>query len=74
MSIEEKIAEHIQDILKIEEVTFDKDGEKYIAKTNSNVTLNCEQLGEIHHMGLTVFSIQKSDEELTIRFSTGGGY
>ncbi len=73
MSIKEKATDHLQCILEMCIVTYDEDDEKYIAETNSNVIINYEQLEWIHQMGLTVFSIQKSDEKLTIRFSTGGG-
>ena len=74
MSIEEKTTDQLQTILEMWIVTYDAHDEKYIAETNSYVVLNSEQLEWIHQMGLTVFSIQKIDEKLIIRFSTGGGY
>jgi len=74
MSIEQQIADQLQSILEMWVVTYDRDDEKYLAETTSYVILNSEQLEWIHQMGLTVFSIQKFDEKLTVRFSTGGGY
>ena len=74
MSIVEKTIDQLQTILEMWVVTYDRLDEKYIAETNSYVILNSEQLEWIHQMGLTVFSIQKLDEKLTVRFSTGGGY
>jgi len=74
MSIKQQIADQLQCILEMWVVTYNEDNEKYIAETNSYVILNSEQLEYIHQMGLTVFSIQKFDEKLTVRFSTGGGY
>ncbi len=74
MSIQEETADQLQSILEMWIVTYDEHDKKYIAETNSYVMLNSEQLEWIHEMGLTVFSIQKFDEKLTVRFSTGGGY
>ncbi len=74
MSIEQKTADQLQTILEMWVVTYDHHDEKYIAETNAYVILNSEQLEWIHQMGLTVFSIQKFDKKLTVRFSTGGGY
>ena len=74
MSIHEKTTDQLQTILEMWVVTYDEHDEKYIAENNSYVVLNSEQLEWIHQMGLTIFSIQKFDEKLTVRFSTGGGY
>ena len=74
MSIHEKTTDQLQTILEMWIVTYDEHDEKYIAENNSYVVLNSEQLEWIHQMGLTIFSIQKFDEKLIVRFSTGGGY
>lgn len=74
MSFEQKIVDHLQSILELWVVTYDRHDEKYLAETTSYVILDSEQLEWIHLMGLTIFSIQKFDKKLTVRFSTGGGY
>ena len=74
MSFEQKIVDHLQSILEMWVVTYDRHDEKYLAESTSYVILDSEQLEWIHLMGLTVFSIQKFDKKLTVRFSTGGGY
>ncbi len=74
MSFEQKTADMLQSILELWVVTYDRHDEKYLAETTSYVILDSEQLEWIHLMGLTVFSIQKFDKKLTVRFSTGGGY
>lgn len=74
MSTPQKTIDQLQTILEIWVVTYDRHDEKYLAETSSLVVLDSEQLEWIHKMGLTVFSIQKFDKKLTIRFSTGGGY
>lgn len=74
MSIHQKTADQLQTILEMWVITYDRHDEKYLAETTSYVILNSEQLEWIHQMGLTVFSIQKFDKKLSIRFSTGGGY
>lgn len=74
MSIHQKIADHIQGILEMWVVTYDRCSEKYLAEITSYAELTTEQLARIHELGLTIFSIQKYDKKLTIRFSSGGGY
>ncbi len=74
MSIEQKTADQLQSILEMWVVTYDRHDEKYLAETTSYAILDSEQLEWIHKIGLTVFSIQKFDKKLTVRFSTGGGY
>lgn len=74
MSIHQKAIDQLQTILETWVVTYDRHDEKYLAETSSLVILDSEQLEWIHQMGLTVFSIQKFDKKLTVRFSTGGGY
>jgi len=72
MSIEERIVANIESILDLWDITYDKSDEKYIAKTNSNVILNSEQIEWIGKIGLSIFSVQKYDETLIVRFSSGG--
>ena len=48
--------------------------EKYVAKTNSMVVLNSEQIESIRRMGLFIFTVQKIDDTLIVRFSSGGGF
>ena len=74
MSTHQKTIDQLQTILEMWVVTYDRHDEKYLAETSSLVILDSEQLEWIHQMGLTVFSIQKFDKKLTVRFSTGGGY
>ncbi len=74
MSVHQSTTDQLQAILETWVVTFDRHDEKYLAETTFYVILDSEQLERIHQMGLTVFSIQKFDKKLTVRFSTGGGY
>ncbi len=74
MSTHQKTIDQLQTILEMWVVTYDRHDEKYLAETTGYVVLNSEQLEWIHQMGLTIFSIQKFEKKLTIRFSTGGGY
>ena len=74
MSTPQKTIDQLQTILEMWVVTNDRNDEKYLAETSSLAILDSEQLEWIHKMGLTVFSIQKFDKKLTVRFSTGGGY
>lgn len=74
MSVQQQTADQLQSILEMWVVTYDRHAEKYLAETTAYVILDSEQLERIHQMGLTVFSIQKFDKKLTVRFSTGGGY
>ena len=74
MSFEQKIVDLLQSVLEMWVVTYDRHDEKYLAETSSLAILDSEQLEWIHQIGLTVFSIQKFDKKLTVRFSTGGGY
>ena len=71
--IEEKVVNQLQHILEFWTVTYNVADEKYIAKTNSFIVLNSEQLEWIRYMGLTVFSIQKYDDVLTVKFVSYGG-
>lgn len=74
MSIHQKIADQLQSILEMWMVMYDRQDEKYLAETTTYVVLDSEQLEWIHKLGLSIFSIQKFDKKLTIRFSTDGGY
>ncbi len=74
MTIEQKTADQLQSILEMWVVTYDRHDEKYLAETTGYVVLDANQLEWIHQMGLTIFSIQKFDKKLTVRFSSGGGY
>lgn len=71
--IEEKVVSQLSEILELWSVTYNVEDEKYIAKTNSLIVLNSEQLEWIGHMGLSIFSIQKYDETITIKFASYGG-
>ena len=72
--IEEKVVNQLQFILDLWTVTYNVEDEKYVAKTNSMVVLNSEQIENIRRMGLFIFSIQKFDDTLIVRFSSGGGF
>lgn len=74
MSFEQKTVDLLQSVLELWVVTYDRHDEKYLAESSSYVILDSEQLEWIHLMGLTIFSIQKFEKKLTVRFSTGGGY
>lgn len=74
MSMEQKTVDQLQSILEMWVVTYDRHDEKYMAETTSYVILDADQLEWIHKMGLTIFSVQKFEEKLTVRFSSGGGY
>ena len=71
--IEEKVLNQLSEILELWSVTYNVEDEKYVAKNNSLVILNSEQLEWISCMGLTVFSIQKYDDVLTVKFVSYGG-
>ena len=71
-AIEEKVVKQLEQILGLWNVTFNVEEEKYIAKTNSLVVLNPEQLEWISQMGLSIFSVQKYEDTLTVKFSSGG--
>jgi len=71
--IESMIVAQLQNILDLWKVTYNVEDEKYVAKTNSLVILNSDQIEWIGHMGLSVFSIQRYEDTLTVRFSSGGG-
>lgn len=71
--VEERVVKEIQSILDLWIVTYNVADEKYIAKTNSMVVLNSEQIERIGDMRLYIFSVQKYDDTLIIRFSSGGG-
>jgi len=71
-AVEEKVVNQLCEILDLWDVTYNVADEKYVAKTNSLVVLNPEQIEWIAHMGLSIFSIQKYDETLIVRFSSGG--
>lgn len=72
--IEEKVVNQLQFILDLWTVTYNVADEKYVAKTNSMVVLNSEQIEKIRRMGLFIFTVQKIDDTLIVRFSSGGGF
>jgi len=71
--IEEKVVNQLQFILDLWTVTYNVADEKYVAKTNSMVVLNSDQIEEVRRMGLFIFSVQKYEDTLIVRFSSGGG-
>ncbi len=73
-AIEEKVVNQLSSILELWSVTYNVEDEKYIAKTNSMVVLDAEQIEWIREMHLYIFSVQKFDDTLIVRFSSGGGY
>lgn len=72
--VEEKVVNQLQFILDLWTVTYNVADEKYVAKTNSMVVLNSDQIEEIRRMSLSIFSVQKIEDTLIVRFSSGGGY
>ncbi len=72
MAINDDVAEKIADVLDMWDITYDSEEEKYIAKTNSFVVLNPEQIEWMRQLGLYIFSVQRFDETLTVKFSPGG--
>ena len=70
----ENTIEQMEQILDLWVISYDEDDQKYIARTCSYVVLNNDQLEQIKKMGLTIFSIQKIEHTLIVRFSSGGGY
>jgi len=72
MGIENEIVSKIVDVLDMWNITYDADDEKYIAKTNSYVVLNPEQIEWMRQLGLYIFSVQRFEETLTVKFSAGG--
>jgi len=71
--IEEKVVNQLSNILELWRVTYNVEDEKYIAKTRSFIILDSEQLEWIGQMGLSIFSIQKDEDTLTVRFASRGG-
>jgi len=74
MAINDDIVTKIQETLDLWDISYDPDDEKYIAKTNSFVVLNPEQIEWLRQFGLHIFSVQKFDQTLTVKFSSGGGF
>jgi len=72
MAINDDIAEKIQQVLELWDVSYDSEDEKYIAKSTEFVVLNPEQIEWIRQFGLHIFSVQRFDETLTVKFSPGG--
>lgn len=70
--IEDQTLSQMQSILELWDVTYDSDDEKYIARTNSFVILDPEQIEWIGKMGLYIFSVQKFGGTLSVKFSSGG--
>ncbi len=70
--IEEKVVNQLSFILDLWTVTYNVEDQKYIAKTDSMVVLNSEQIEKIRRMGLFIFTVQKFDDTLIVRFSSGG--
>ena len=71
--IEEKVVNQLREILASWYVTYNVADEKYVAKTDVSVVLDSEQIEWIGHMGLSIFSIQKYENTLTIQFVSAGG-
>lgn len=72
--MEEKTVKQLRSILDLWSVTYNVQDEKYVVKSNSIVTLDANQLDWINNtMGLKIFSISKYEDNLIIKFSTGGG-
>lgn len=74
MSLVENTVSQMQDALELWDIYYDETDEKYIARTNSYVVLNADQIEWIKTLGLSIFSVQKFEHTLTIRFSSGGGH
>ncbi len=70
LSVEEIIL-NLQSILDLWDVTYDGMDEKYIAKISSSVVLNSEQIEWIAKMGLHIFTVQKYEDVLIVKFSAG---
>jgi len=71
-AIEERVVNQLQKVMELWNITYNVEEEKYIAKTNSMVVLDAEQIDWVRYMGLQIFSIQKYNDTLTIKFSAGG--
>lgn len=74
MTLQENITSNLQTILDLWDVTYDKEDDKYVAKIRSFAVLSSEQIGYANNIGLKIFSIQKYNETLIIRFSAGGSF
>lgn len=72
MAINDDVVSRIQETLDLWDITYDEQDEKYVAKTNSFVVLNPEQIEWMRQLGLYIFSVQRFDETLIVRFSPGG--
>ena len=70
--VEEKVVDQLQCILDLWRVTYNVEDEKYIAKTNSLAVLNSEHIEYIRKLGLSIFSVQKTEHSIIVRFSDGG--
>lgn len=65
----DKITASIQLVLDLWDVSYDYSDEKYVAKIDSNAVLNVEQIEQIQKLGFGIFSINKYDDTLIVRFS-----
>ena len=74
MIIVENTIQQMQEILDLWDITYDDEDEKYVARTNSYVVLDNEKLEWIGRMGLRIFSVERIEKTLLVRFSSGGGY
>lgn len=72
MTQQEDMISSLELILDLWDVTYDKQDDKYVAKIESFAVLNSEQIGYINKLGLKIFSVQKYEETLIIRFSAEG--
>ena len=68
MNFPQKTIDQLQSILEMWVVTYDRHDEKYLAETSSLAILDSEQLEWIQKMGLSIFSIQKFDKKIIVRF------
>jgi len=71
-AVEERVVNQIQEVMQLWTITYNVEEEKYVARTNSMVVLDAEQLEWMRYMGLHIFSIQKYNDTLTIKFTSGG--
>lgn len=75
MSIEKNILSQIKDNMPLWDINYDDTEEKYnLTSSCSEIRLNPEHIEMFRKLGLNIFSVDLTEETLTIKFITSGGF